>query len=254
MSATAVLLAGSRPGGDPLAQELGLQVKAMIPVGGEPMIGRPLSALRASKAIGQIRVLSQDVEALRTAVGRAKSVRLQRSEGTIASTLLALMFDKSIQWPLVVTTADHALLEPAMIDQLLTDADGADVAVAVVEQTALMQRLPQTRRTWLKFRNGAYTGANLFVFGSPKAAAAIEIWRSVEQDRKKGWRMIAALGPMTLIGTALRLLTIDQTAARLGRKLGLNVRIVRMADPLAGIDVDKLDDLKLVEAIVAGRA
>ncbi|HWJ59135.1 MAG TPA: 4-diphosphocytidyl-2C-methyl-D-erythritol synthase, partial [Sphingomicrobium sp.] len=190
----------------------------------------------------------------RTAVGRAKSVRLQRSEGTIASTLLALMFDKSIQWPLVVTTADHALLERVMVDQLLTDADGADVAVAVVEQTALMQRLPQTRRTGLKFRNGAYTGANLFVFGSPKAAAAIEIWRSVEQDRKKGWRMIAALGPMTLIGTALRLLTIDQTAARLGRKLGLNVRIVRIADPLAGIDVDKLDDLKLVEAIVAGRA
>ena len=37
------------------------------------------------------------------------------------------------------------------------------------------------------------------------------LWRSVEQDRKKGWRMIAALGPAVLLGAVLRLRTLDQT-------------------------------------------
>ena len=252
MSSTAVLLAGSRPEGDPLALSFGLPNKALIPVGGEPMIRRPLRALRGSASIGEVRVLAQHPNALRKAI-KDNSIRLDRSEGTIASTMFDLMFDTTVRWPLIITTADHALLDSAMVNQFAADAAGADVAVAVVEKTALLKRLPETRRTWLKFRGGAFTGANLFAFGSPKAAVAIEIWRSVEQDRKKGWRMIAELGPLTLIGTALRLLTIDQVAARIGRKIGLDVRVVRMADPLAGVDVDKAADHALAEAIVAGR-
>ena len=215
MSSTAALLAGWRPGGDPLAQQFGKESKALIPVGSEPMIRRPLRALEASPAIGEVRVLSQDPKALRRAVGKIPDVRLETSQGTIAETLLKMLFDPSVRWPLVVTTADHALLDGAMVDQFVAEAKSADIAVGVVDQDSLMERFPDTKRTWLKFRGGAYTGANLFAFGSPKAAAAIEVWRSVEQDRKKGWRMILALGPLTLLGAALRLLTVDRTAARL---------------------------------------
>ena len=45
MAATAVVLAGSRPGGDPFAQNFGTDLKALIPVGGKPMIQRPVEAL-----------------------------------------------------------------------------------------------------------------------------------------------------------------------------------------------------------------
>ena len=38
------------------------------------------------------------------------------------------------------------------------------------------------------------------------------------------------------------------------RVLGLSVRAVRLSNPLAGIDVDKVADHELVEAILAGRA
>ncbi len=70
------------------------------------------------------------------------------------------------RYPLLVTTADHALLDPAMIADFCAKADGADVAIGLVEQRSLMARLPSTQRTWLKFRGGAYSGANLFAFGS----------------------------------------------------------------------------------------
>jgi hypothetical protein len=126
--------------------------------------------------------------------------------------------------------------------------------VGVVERDPLMRRLPATRRTWLKFRGGAYTGANLFALKSPKVAAAIELWRSVEQDRKKGWRIVSLLGPVALIGTALRLLSIDDVLAWLGRKVGLRVQAVRLSNPLAGVDVDKPEDHVLVESILEGRA
>jgi hypothetical protein len=162
--------------------------------------------------------------------------------------------DPKTEWPLLVTTADHALLDAATVDEFCSAATGADIAIGVVERDALMRRLPSTRRTWVKFRGGAYTGANLFALRSPAVAPAIELWRSVEQDRKKGWRLISMFGLATLLGAGLRLLSLDSVLARAGRKLGLTVTAVRLSNPLAGVDVDKSDDHILVEAILAGRA
>jgi len=48
-------------------------------------------------------------------------------------------------------------------------------------------------------------------------------------------------------------LTLDQALQRIGSKLGLDIRAVEMANPLAAVDVDKPDDHRLVETILAGR-
>jgi len=76
----------------------------------------------------------------------------------------------------------------------------------------------------------------------------------VEQDRKKGWRMIASLGPALLAGAVLRLRTLDQTLKSVGKRLELDIRKVELADPLAAVDVDKQADHALVSAILEGHA
>ena len=48
--------------------------------------------------------------------------------------------------------------------------------------------------------------------------------------------------------------TIDQTLASIGRRLGLNIRKVELANPLAAVDVDRAADHELVTAILEGRA
>jgi GTP:adenosylcobinamide-phosphate guanylyltransferase len=251
---TAIVLAGSRPGPDPLAAQFGVATKALIPVAGDPMVRRPVRALLASERIGKVIVLVQEPNVIAAALPSDPRVRMQESKSTIAETILALCEDADTQWPLLVTTADHALLDAATIDEFARGAEGADIAIGVVEREPLMRRLPQTQRTWLKFRGGAYTGANLFALSSPKVARAVEIWRSVEQDRKKAWRIISLLGPITLAMTALRLLSLDDVVSSLGDRLGLSIKAVRLTNPLAGVDVDKPEDHALVEAILAGRA
>ena len=251
---TGIVLAGSRPGRDAFAESFGTDLKALIPVAGEPMVRRPVQALLQGKGIGRIIVLSQSPERIAAALPNDERIDVRQSSGTIAETMLDLVKDTTLEWPLLVTTADHALLDAATIDEFIRKTERSDLAVGVVERGNLMRRLPATKRTWLKFRGGAYTGANLFALASPRVAPAIELWRSVEQDRKKGWRLIALLGPAVLLGAALRLLTLDAVLARLGRKLGLKVAAVRLSNPLAGVDVDKPDDHALAEAIIAGRA
>ena len=249
---TALLLAGERPGGDAMARAAGVPLKALLPVGGEPMVLRPIRALLASAPIGMVRVLTQDPERLSSMLPR--EVTVERSQDTIATTLARICADPATRFPVLVTTADHALLDRHMIEEFIGAATGADVAVAFVEQRPLLARFPNAQRTWLKFRDGAYSGANLFALGSPRALAAIELWRAVEQDRKKGWRVVAQLGLPLLLGAVLRLRSIHQTAESLGRRLGIRTRVVELSDPVAAIDVDKPSDLELVEAILAGRA
>lgn len=251
---TAVVMAGSRPSGDLFAQRYGTDLKPLTPVAGEPMVRRPVATLLASKGISRLLVLSQQPERIGAVLPADPRLTVARSGKTIAATVLALIENPATEWPLLVTTADHALLSSAMIEEFLAKGSGADLAIGVVEKRALEQRLPQSKRTWISFRGGAYTGANLFLLGGRKVRPAIELWRSVEQDRKKGWRLLAALGPAVLLGAALRLRTLDQTVASLGRNLGLIIRTVQLSDPLAAVDIDKEEDLTLAESILARSA
>ncbi len=251
---TALVLAGSRPGRDEFAECHGTDLKALIPVCGVAMVVRPVRALLAADMISQVRVLAQQRERIAAVLPDHPKLSVAVSGETIAATLEAILADPQTSFPLLVTTADHALLDVEMISGFCSAAAGADVAIGLVEKRALDARLPQTRRTWIRFRGGAYSGANLFALGSRNAAKGVALWRSVEQDRKKGWRMIAALGPAVLIGAVLRLRTLDQTLASIGKRLGLTVRKVELANPLAAVDVDKPADHALVSDILEGRA
>ncbi|WP_162789193.1 MULTISPECIES: NTP transferase domain-containing protein [Sphingomonas] len=251
---TAILLAGSRPGGDPLSRSLGVDYKPLLPVAGEPMVLRPLRALLSAPEIGGVRVLTQQTERLASVLPTDPRVQLAPSGETIASTLTDLLADPETPFPLLITTADHALLTPAMIAEFTAAAAGCDLALGVVSRTAMRQRFPDAQRTWINVGGEGYSGANLFALGTPKAARGVERWRAIEQDRKKGWRVLLQLGLPLLLGAVLRVRNLDQTMAALGRRLGLDARAVVMRDPLAAIDVDKPADHALVTAILAGEA
>lgn len=254
---TAIILAGERPGGDPFAASLGVAAKALIPVGGVPMLTRVARTLLDCPDISRILVLAQDVERLRTDPGTAwladePRVGFGVSAAGIAGSVRAVA-GSDAPWPVLVTTADHALLTPAMVAAFLAGVGEGDVAFAVVERRVLLAAYPGNVRTWLRFRGGAWSGANLFALTGPRAVAALDLWAGVERDRKSGWRLILKLGPSLLLGAVLRVLTIEAAAARLGRRLGLSATAVALPFAEAAIDVDKGSDLALAEAIVAAR-
>lgn len=250
MSFTAVVLAGSRPGGDPLAARFNQDFKALVAVAGKAMVRWPVEALLASPLVARVIVVTQEPDAIRRVLPDDPRLSLKPSQSTIAETVARLIADRAAQFPVLLTTADHALLTPAMIAEFAGKAKGADLAIGVVEQQVMLARFPGAKRTWIGFKGGRYSGANLFLLGSPRVTGAIEQWRSVEQKRKKGWRVLAALGPMLLLGAILKLRTLDQSTEVVGRKLGLSIRAVELGDPLAAVDIDKPGDLALAERIL----
>ncbi|MCP1468471.1 GTP:adenosylcobinamide-phosphate guanylyltransferase [Sphingobium sp. OAS761] len=256
---TAILLAGARPVPDPLAVAAGVPVKPLAPVAGAPMIAYPARALLDHPAVADVVVLTQRADAFAADPATAwmatePRIRFERSGQGIATSLLALMDREDLRYPLLLTTADHVLLNGAMLDQVMDEAAGADIAVAMVERATLLARYPGSRRTWLKFRDGWWSGANIFWIGGPAARQAIALWQEVEQDRKKGWKILSVFGPLALAGAMLRILTLRGGMARIGRRMGLDARLVAMRQPEACIDADKVSDVETIEAILTERA
>ena len=256
MKCTAIVLAGSRSGEDALCMATGVQHKALIPVAGQPMLVRVLEALLACAAVGEILVSLADVEsALALApiaawTGQGK-VRLLPAAASPSLSVLAAMEHAENAAPVLVTTADHPLLRPEFIEYFLSRAsEDADAVAAVVEQGVIERAYPETRRTYMRFRGLAFSGANLFLLRTPAAAGVVAFWRHVEANRKSPLRLLSALGA----GTVLRFLTgqlaLEQALDRLGRKCGAKLSVLALPFAEAAIDVDKPDDLELVTRII----
>lgn len=243
---SAVLLAGERPGGDPLARAFGVPAKALVPVAGEAMGARVARALAAASDLGSVRIFGNPA-----AMAALGDIVVEAAGPTIAATVRPLI--ETMDGPLLITTADHPLLDMAMLAGFIAGARGQDLAMGVVERRVLIAAYPGNRRTWLRFRKGAWSGANLFWIGSRRVLPILEAWARVEQRRKRGWALIGAFGPLLLAGVALRLLTLQGALDRLGRRHGLRIKAVALAQPEACIDVDSLADHALVERIIRNR-
>ena len=255
---TAIVLAGNRPGENGFAESHGVSAKALIRVGGEPMLGRVLKTLLAAPSVGRIVVLAQEPEALLAGeldwamqeprIGTAKA-----GEG-ISLSIAEIAGGAAAPWPVLVTTADHALLRPEMVEAFIAGSSDVDSAFAVVERAIVEQAYPETRRTWLKFSDGHYSGANLVALATPRAQEPLRFWARAEKDRKKALKILWFFGPMVFLRAFTRTISIDGAVAKVGRNLSIHLRAVRLPFAEAAIDVDKQADLELVEQILQEKA
>ncbi len=249
----AIVLAGSRPGPDPLLSGSGVSTKALLPIAGQAMLVHVVKALRASPEVGAITILAQNSAELAAEpglVGLADLHFVDSGQGISSSLAAALPPGDD---PLLVTTADNVLLTPAMVAEFLRGGADSDVAVSMVERNILLARYPESKRTWLKFRGGWWSGANMFRLRGRRVLPLLDFWGRIERDRKKGLKIVAAFGPWLLAGALLRLFTIQQGIARAGLRFGLKAKVVPMSEPEACIDADKPADIDLIEAIFAAR-
>ncbi|QPQ56340.1 nucleotidyltransferase family protein [Allosphingosinicella flava] len=248
---TAIVLAGQRQGENVFARNHGVQLKALIPVGGRPMVARVIEALRAAPSVGDIIILAQEPDRLATVLPGDSRIRMARSQGGIAQSIRAVA-GKDAPFPVLVVTADHALLTAEMIETFLRGS-GGDVSAALVDRKVVEAAYPETRRTWLRFSDGDYSGANLFALTGEKAYAALDLWSGVEKDRKKALKLLTSFGPVLAVRALTRTISLDKALAALGKKVGVEARAVRLPFAEAAIDVDKEEDLELVEAILKRR-
>lgn len=260
----ALILAGSRGPTDPVASASGLPHKALVPVLGVPMLLRVVRTLLAKDRIQHV-ILCLDQALKDHGLGPELDAMIEEGRVTIAepkpspSASVAQVIDDLIEnseaWPLLVTTADHPLLTPAMIRHFVeaTPAD-ADITLGLAQASLIKRDYPNAIRTFYRFSGEGFSGCNLFMLCNPQARSLVTFWQEMERHRKRPWRLVASIGPSVLIAYLLGRLTIDDALAHLSLRIGAKAKAVIMPFAEAAIDVDKPSDLALAEQILKIRS
>ena len=254
----AIVLAADRGPDDPVARAAGVPCKSLTPIGGIPMVFRVVKTLEASREISAINLCGPPDSIVKQttdlgdliASGKVKWYANQATPSTSAYQVLQHLPDEV---PVLLTTADHALLNVRIVNYFCSHAreTGCDVVVGIARHEIVTKAYPGTRRTATHLADDAYCGCNLFAFLTPRARLAADFWRRVETQRKNPLRVIRVLGWVAVLRYLTGRLSLDEALKRISGRLGFKAGAVVIPYPEAAVDVDSISDRELVERIVA---
>jgi hypothetical protein len=90
-------------------------------------------------------------------------------QSTPSSSALSALRAVHEEIPVLLTTGDHALLTPQMVNHFCSEAlaSGCDLVAALAHYALIKQNYPDMRRTRTRFSDGPFCGCNLFAFLTP---------------------------------------------------------------------------------------
>ncbi len=256
----AIVLAGERPGGNALARALELPAAVLAPLAGRPCLARVVDALLDSTAVGSVTLcgpagpIARDDATVRSLVEHPQVDWLAPAAGPSSS---AIAGTRNRDFPLLLTSGDHGLLTPAIVDDFCSRAAAhgdADLVVGLVPHQQVAAAFPDSRRTLLRFADGARCGSNLFALLTPASLRALTLWQAMEADRKRPWKVVRRLGTGTLLRYLLGRLSADGAFAVLSRRAGCRVRWVTVEAARAAVDVDSEADWQLADRLLRDEA
>lgn len=251
MKVDTVILAGALA--DPDMSPVGSPIsRAMIEVGPKTMLQWIVDALKDAQSIGRI-------VAVGNVVADGLDDVIPASDSFLENLMLGLgACGKSAS--VLVTTSDIPLITPAAIDDFVIHAleSGGDMCYPIIPKAETLAKYPNMKRTYLKTREGIFTGGNMMLF-NPEFLRRNESRISRAYDaRKKPLALASMIGPGVLFRAAAAqavcpwLLPISVLEKAVSRLLDGTVRAVESNYPEIGADVDKLSDLEAVREIAHG--
>lgn len=255
-----LILAGSRPGGEPFAHEEGKTQKIYLEVAGKPLLQHTLDTLTSWSKTASIHINLPQESPLQEEAPKAfahikeHNIPLINTKKTPCTSLLYALanFEEALKKgePVLILTADAPLLTHSILDEFTQqNAHEADFIAGVGYVKDVETAYPNVKRTRIRLRDGHIGGCNLFIVNNMQGLKVIEFWRTLEAHRKKPWRLAATFKMLFLYITGL--LSAHQALKELGKKAGCTLKFAYLKNPHAAIDVDKSADLSLVRHIFA---
>jgi len=252
-----VILTGGRDGHQELVKGTGLNSKVLLPIGGKPMVQRVIETAQASRYQPEIFISTADPDVVQLAKNQGLAV-VPNEKAAVRSFLTALnhLPDKN-GWVLFIS-GDHPLLTTAMVDYFIEDtlAQGVDITAAMIPQSVVQARYPDAQRSYLHLKGDGYSGGNLYLLNQGAFNPEASFLEELDAHRKQKWKPIVKRllsRPWLLCRFLLRQLTIHQLALLAEPLMGCRCGIVVMPWAECCMDVDKLADKLLAEAILAGQ-
>lgn len=228
--------------------------KAMLDVAGKPMIRWVLDAISASRFIDRVIVIglpqASDLHC-------HKPITMLENQGGLTENIRAgaaeIMRLNPQAGPAMLFASDTPAVTGAMVDWMaeVVLASDYDVIYPVIERSVMEARYPGSNRSYTRFKDKEYCGADIIGLRPQIATDDNPLWNKLTVARKSTLRQAALLGYDTLFLLMLRKLSLEEAEVMISRRLGVRGHVLVCPYAEMGMDVDKPNQLEMMRADLA---
>lgn len=245
MTVDALVLAGGETGAA-FGARCEERYEALIPIAGRPMVAWVVEALTHSKLVGKVWVVGPTAELEKICFPETVTVVPGGD-----SLLTSVQHGLSVIQPkgkILLATGDIPFLTAAAVQHFLTVCAplSADLYYPVIAKKTVDQAYPGNRRTYVRLKDGIFTGGNLLLIDPDIVPRCLEQARYIVANRKHPFKLCRFLGIFFLFRFLWGNLSLKAIAERVETILNIQGSVVCSPFPEIGMDVDKPADLELV--------
>ena len=242
----AVVLAG---GGkrEPLTDQERVSNKAFINIYGRPMLGYILNALAESDLIEKIVVVGPEKE-LAELLEEGYRFTPVSEEGSLLANAAAGLKAVNPERLCLMLTADIPLIDREAIEGFLELCAPfyGDFYYPILTRESCRKRFPQMKRTYVRLRDGCFTGGNIALLRPEwfiRAYLRLDLFVTY---RKKPLKLFRIFPVSFIFKFLLNILTVAEVESYLSRMMQAKARAIPCDFVEIGTDVDKISDLEVV--------
>jgi GTP:adenosylcobinamide-phosphate guanylyltransferase len=225
--------------------------KAMLDIGGKPMVQWVLDAIGGAKQVENVVLIGLTAE---SGVTCTKPLSFIPNKASMIENLLAgiqkvMEINPSATKALLVSS-DIPGITPEMIDWEIetTLQSDVDLCYNVVKREVIEARYPGSKRTFTKLKDMDVCGGDMNVVHTSVAMKNHEIWEKLVASRKNPVKQAAIIGFDTLFLMMLRLMSLEDGVKRVASRLHMTGMAIVCPYAEIAMDVDKPHQLEMMRA------
>ncbi len=153
----------------------------------------------------------------------------------------------------VFSNADIPTITGEMVDAFIAQCRDPEIDIyySVVPRAVMEARFPGAGRSYVPFAEGAFAGGDMGVINPRLFHSHRALFEALVHSRKSALKQALRLGLDIFVKLYFKRLSIAEVERRVPQKLGLRVRVVRVAHAELGMDVDKPAQLDICREALA---
>jgi len=245
-----IMAGGSHKADDPLYERTQGGFKSLLRVAGKPMLQWVLDALNQAPSLKSVYVVGLPAE---TFLQSVKPLIFLEDQGDMIGNLLfgarAISAGQPAETHSLAVSADIPLITGGMVEWMISqvEREDRDIYYNVIARQVMETRFPDSKRTYLRLRDGEFCGGDMNAISLRAAARDNPLWDRIVAARKNPLRQAALVGLDTLLAVLSGRLSLAGAEQVAERRLGLSARALVCPYAEIGMDVDKPFQLDLAE-------
>jgi CTP:molybdopterin cytidylyltransferase MocA len=254
----AVVTAGGVPQpGEPLYPLTQGSSKALLPIGGRPMVQWVLDALSGAGCIRRVVVVG--LEPGSAGLTCDKTLGFVSNQGSMIGNVEAgvrwlLGQDAATRHALIVSS-DIPTITPEMVDWNISTSLQTDheAYYSFISQQDMERRFPHSKRSYFTLKEGRFCGGDMNLLQTALVNSYHPAWRTIVEARKNVFKQARLVGLGTLARLATGRMTIPGAERVVLKRLGVRGRVLLCPYAEAGMDIDKPRQYEMLKAELEAR-